>query len=171
MCTSEASAASGISVELVLDSRDWDKAPSFCLEWRERVLFVRGGGGGLLVMHLLHVSVGGLPPLKSVSSRLTDMSVEVLAETCPSLWVGRCMSAFIRAIMSSCSCLLICSDAAEEEDEEEEDEEMAGGSASEVGVASGCSCKAWALLSSASSDLGLGLYELSKVKRFVKQKK
>lgn len=74
MCASEATAASGVCAEWVLDSRGWRNAEAACLVWRERVLLVRGRGG-VLDLRLLPVSVADLPPLRSLSTVLTGMCV------------------------------------------------------------------------------------------------
>lgn len=83
----EASAASGVYAELGLDSRDCRNSGTFCLDWRERVLLVLGGG--LFNLRLLLVSVTGLPPSRRVSSTLRGACVKVLAGICESKFVVR----------------------------------------------------------------------------------
>ena len=125
MCASEATAASGICAEQVLDCRAWRKAGAVCLVWRERVLLVRGRAEAL-DLRLPHFSVAEVPPLRSLSSVLTGMCVRVGA--------GICLSA-----------------SGDEQEEEEEEEgkgfDSCGG---ENEVAAFCSCKARELLPSTS---------------------
>ena len=80
-------AASVVYAELDLDSRDCRSSGSLCLEWREWVHFVRGGGP--FSLRLLHLSVTGLLPLRSLSSSLTGVCVDVLAGVCAPLSVVR----------------------------------------------------------------------------------
>ena len=87
MCPTEASAASGVYAGLGLASKDCCNSGNSCLERRERVRFVRGGG--LFNLRLLLVSVIGLLPFSRVSSTLRGACVHVLAGICASMSVVR----------------------------------------------------------------------------------